>query len=76
MKDTLRKDTLQLLRKDRQRRQGGGIDLYVHYQLECLELCLGIDEELTENLWIQVKGRTCLVEIIVGVCYKPCDQED
>lgn len=24
----------------------------------CMELCLGIDEERTEDLWIRTKGRT------------------
>ena len=39
-----------LFRKDRQGRQGGGITLYVNDQLECMELCLGMDEEPTESL--------------------------
>ncbi|PKU42977.1 hypothetical protein llap_6738 [Limosa lapponica baueri] len=40
-----------LFTKDRQGRQGGGFALYVNDQLECMELCLGMDEELTEGLW-------------------------
>ena len=38
-------------RKDRQERQGGGVAPYVNDQLECMELCLGMDEEPTESLW-------------------------
>ena len=34
-----------LFRKDRPTRQGGGVALYVREQLECIELCLGVDEE-------------------------------
>ena len=39
-----------LCRKDRLGRQGGVVVLYVNEQLECTELCLGMDEEVTENL--------------------------
>lgn len=27
-------------------------------QVECMELCLGIDEELTVSLWVRVKEKT------------------
>ncbi|GAB0208907.1 hypothetical protein GRJ2_003356400 [Grus japonensis] len=35
-----------------------------------------MDEELTESLWVRIKGRTGAGDIIVGVCYRPPDQED
>ncbi|GAB0208910.1 hypothetical protein GRJ2_003356700 [Grus japonensis] len=65
-----------LFRKDRQGRRGEGVALYVNDQLECMELHLGMDEELTESLWVRIKGRTGAGDIIVGVCYRPPDQED
>lgn len=37
-------------RKDRPGRQGGEVSVYVREQLECIELCLGIDEEQVESL--------------------------
>ncbi|GAB0182364.1 cAMP-dependent protein kinase inhibitor alpha [Grus japonensis] len=46
-----------LFRKYRQGRQGEDVALYVNDQLECMELCLGMDEELTESLWVRIKGR-------------------
>jgi len=61
-----------LFRKDRQGRQGGG----VNDQLQCMELCLGIDEEPTESLWVRIKARAGTGDIIVGVCYRPPDQEE
>ncbi|GAB0179465.1 hypothetical protein GRJ2_000411800 [Grus japonensis] len=64
-----------LFRKDRQGRQGGGVALYVNDQLECMELCLGMDEELTKSLWVRIKGRAGTGDIIVGACYRPPDQE-
>lgn len=39
----------QLFRKDRQ----GSHPLYVNKQLECKELCLGMDEEHTESSWFR-----------------------
>ena len=35
-----------LFRKDRQGRRGEGVALYVNDQLERMELCLGMGEEL------------------------------
>jgi len=32
-------------------------DDYVNDQLECMELCLGMDEELTKSLWVRIKGQ-------------------
>ncbi|GAB0209553.1 hypothetical protein GRJ2_003421000 [Grus japonensis] len=63
-----------LFRKDRQGRQGGGVALYINDQLECMDLHLGMDEELTKSLWVRIKGRAG--DIIVGVCYRPPDQGD
>ncbi|GAB0204485.1 hypothetical protein GRJ2_002914100 [Grus japonensis] len=65
-----------LFRKDRQGRQGGGVTLYVNDQLECMELHLGIDEELAERLWVRIKRSTGTGDIIAGVCYRPPDQGD
>ena len=65
-----------LLRKDRTDRRGGRVTLHVGDQLERLELRLGMDEEPTESLWVRMKGRAGTGDIIVGVCYRPPDQED
>ncbi|GAB0204868.1 mitochondrial enolase superfamily member 1 [Grus japonensis] len=65
-----------LFRKDRQGRQGGGVTCYGNDQLECMEFCLGMDEEPTESLWVRIKGRAGTGDTIVGVCYRPPDQED
>ena len=44
--------------KERQGRQGGGVALYVNDQLEYMELHMAMDEELTESLWVRIKGRS------------------
>ena len=45
-------------------------------QLECIELCLAVDEERVESLWIRTKGQTHTGDVIVGVYYRPPDQEE
>jgi len=45
-----------LFKKDSLEAQGEGVDLYVNDQLECMEFCLGVDEEPTESLWVR-QGR-------------------
>jgi len=63
-------------RKDRPKRRGGGVALYVKEQLECIELCLGTDEEGVESLRARIKGQSYMGDIIVGVYYRPPDQEE
>ncbi|GAB0209126.1 hypothetical protein GRJ2_003378300 [Grus japonensis] len=63
-------------RKDRPARRGGGVALYVREQLECIELCLGMDEERVESLWVRMKGQANMGDTVVGVCYRPPDQEE
>lgn len=43
-------------------------------QLECLELCLGMDVEPTNSLLVRFKEKTGKGNIIVGVYYRPPDQ--
>ena len=50
-------------------RRRGSVVLYIKNQLESMELHLGIDEELTESLWVRVKGKAGKGDIVVGVCY-------
>ncbi|GAB0205405.1 hypothetical protein GRJ2_003006100 [Grus japonensis] len=56
--------------------RGGGVALYVNDQMECMELHLGMDEELTKSLWVRIKGSTATGDIIAGVRYRPPDQGD
>jgi len=69
-------DGYRLFRKDRPKRRGGGVALYVKEQLECTELCLGADEEGVESLWVRIKGQPHMGDITVGVYYRPPDQEE
>lgn len=42
-------------------------------KLECMELCLGVDEKPTESLWVKSEEMTALGNITVDVCYRPPD---
>ncbi|XP_050769715.1 macrophage immunometabolism regulator-like [Gymnogyps californianus] len=65
-----------IFRKDRPGRRGGGVALYVRDQLECMELCLGMDEETAERLWVRMKDKTGKGGIVMVACYRPPDQEE
>ncbi|XP_048786380.1 uncharacterized protein LOC125686444 [Lagopus muta] len=65
-----------LFRKDWPARRGGGVALYVREQLECIELHLGESGVAVESLWVRIKGRAGMADTVVGVCYRPPDQEE
>jgi len=65
-----------LCRKDRPTRRGGGAALYVREQLEYIELCLGADEEQVGSLQVRIKAQALKGDIIVGMYYRPPDQEE
>lgn len=47
-----------LFRTDSPGRRGGGVALSVRQHLECIELCLRVDDERVESLWVRIKGQT------------------
>lgn len=42
-------------------------------ELECTELCLEIDKEPTESLWVRIKESKGKGDVTVGVSYTPSD---
>jgi len=48
----------------------------VREQLECIELCLGVDEERANSLWVRIKGQAHKRDSAVGLYYRPPDQEE
>lgn len=55
--------------------QGGVPVLYIRQQQECRELCLGVDNELAESLWVKAKGHTKMTDVL-GVRHHPPDKEE
>ena len=68
-------DKIRWSMKDWLRRQWEGVIPHVRKQLESLETCLGMNREVTENLWLRIKERTWKTDILVGVCCKSLDQD-
>ena len=53
--------------------QGGGVTLDGREQWECMEHCLGADDDPGESLWVRIRGQSN-IDYIVGVCYRLPDQ--
>ena len=67
-------DGYKLFRKDRQGRRGGGMALYVKECFEVTELMTG--ENKVESLWVKIRARANKADILVGVCYRPPNQDE
>lgn len=44
-------------------------------QLQCIEYCPGTDEEQVESLWVRSKGQAGMGDTVVGVYYRPPNQD-
>lgn len=64
-----------LLRKDRPGKHNGGVVLYGRQQLECIELCLGVDDESVQSSSVRITGQTSKGDAVRSVCYRPPDEE-
>ncbi|KAK4820905.1 hypothetical protein QYF61_008137 [Mycteria americana] len=63
-------DGYKLFRRDRRGRRGGGVALYVRECLDSLELDDGW------SLWVRIRGKANKADIVVGVCYRPPNQDE
>ena len=45
-------------------------------QLECIELHLRENDDQVESLWVRIKGQANMGDTVVGVYYRPPDQEE
>ncbi|KAK4816845.1 hypothetical protein QYF61_023967 [Mycteria americana] len=67
-------DGYKLFRRDRRGRTGGGVALYVRECPDSLELDDGDDR--VECLWVRIRGKVNKADIVVGVCYRPPNQDE
>ncbi|KAJ7425696.1 mitochondrial fission process protein 1 [Pitangus sulphuratus] len=67
-------DGYELFRKDRQGRRGGGVALYVRESLDSVEL--EVTNDKVECLWTRIRGKANKADILMGVCYRPSNQDD
>uniref|UniRef100_A0A8B9CU89 Reverse transcriptase domain-containing protein n=1 Tax=Anser brachyrhynchus TaxID=132585 RepID=A0A8B9CU89_9AVES len=63
-----------LFRRDRQHRRGGGVALYIRECFDVEELEAGNDK--VESLWVRIRGKANKASILVGVCYRPPNQDE
>ncbi|KAK4810884.1 hypothetical protein QYF61_013292 [Mycteria americana] len=67
-------DGYKLFRRDRRGRRGGGVALYIRECLDSLELDDGDDR--VECLWVRIRGKANKADLVVGVCYRPPNQDE
>ncbi|GAB0181770.1 hypothetical protein GRJ2_000642300 [Grus japonensis] len=67
-------DHYKLFRKDRQGRRGSGVALCVRKCFDCLELDDG--NEMVKCLWVRITEKANKANIMVGVCYRPPNQDE
>ncbi|KAK4832306.1 hypothetical protein QYF61_021705 [Mycteria americana] len=58
----------------RRGRRGGGVALCIRECLDSLELDDGDDR--VECLWVRIRGKANKADIVVGVCYRPPNQDE
>lgn len=47
-----------LFRRNSPGRHSGGVALSVRQHLECIKLCLRVDDEQVKSSWVRIKGET------------------
>ncbi|GAB0207545.1 hypothetical protein GRJ2_003220200 [Grus japonensis] len=67
-------DGYKLFRRDRQGRRGSGVALYVRECFDCIEPkdC----DDKVECLWVRMRGKANKADILLGVCYRPPNQDE
>ncbi|RMC21758.1 hypothetical protein DUI87_02627 [Hirundo rustica rustica] len=67
-------DGYKLFRRDRKGRRGGGVALYIRGVLDVIGIETNDDE--VESLWVKIKGKANKADILLGVCYRPPNQDE
>ena len=67
-------DGYKLFRRDRHGRRGSGVALYARECFNYLELNDGDDR--VGCLWVKIRGNSKKADIMVGVCYRPPNQDE
>ena len=67
-------DGYRLFRIDRQGRKGSGVALYV--KKECEHMEINDDDDGVESLWVRIKAKANKTDIIMGICYRPPNQDE
>ena len=67
-------DGYKTFRKDREGRRCGCVALYVR---ECFDVTqLAAVDDKVESVWVRIKGRADMADILVGICYRPQNKDE
>jgi len=66
-------DSYKLFRRDRQGRRDSGVALYVRECFDCIEL--NDSDDKVKCLWVRVTGKASKADILLGVCFRPPNQD-
>ncbi|RMC21672.1 hypothetical protein DUI87_02540 [Hirundo rustica rustica] len=64
----------ELFRRDRKGRRGGGMALYIKKAFDAIGI--ETNEDGVECLWVRIKGKANKADILLGVCFRPPNQEE
>ncbi|RMC09661.1 hypothetical protein DUI87_13447 [Hirundo rustica rustica] len=67
-------DGCKLFRTHRQGRRDEGMALYIREALNAMEI--ETNDDKVECLWVRIRGKANKADILVGVCYRPPNQEE
>ncbi|KAJ7398422.1 mitochondrial fission process protein 1 [Pitangus sulphuratus] len=67
-------DGYKLFRGDRQGRRGGGVALYIKECFDSIEL--KDSDSKVECLWVRIGERVNKADILIGVCYRPPNEDE
>ncbi|KAF4794900.1 hypothetical protein TURU_097774 [Turdus rufiventris] len=67
-------DGYKIFRRDRKVRRGGGLPLYIREAFDAMGIETNDNE--VECLWARIKGKAKKIDILLGVCYCPPNQEE
>jgi len=67
-------DGYKQFRRHRRGKRGDGVSLYVRDCFNCIELddC----DDKVECLWVKMRGKANKADILLGVCYRPHNQDE
>ncbi|TRZ08490.1 hypothetical protein HGM15179_018622 [Zosterops borbonicus] len=67
-------DGYKLFKRDRKGVKGGGVALYIREAFDAIGI--ETNDDGVECLWVRIKGKVNKADILLGVCYRPPNQEE
>lgn len=65
-------DVYKLFRRDRWCRRDSGVVLYLRDCFDCIEA--SDNDDKVECLWHSDQGKVSRLDVLIGICYRPCNE--